>query len=129
MRVHDNAFLALIRADPVLAPVVFEGTVKNRPDLYVSVFARESRSSNRYTGPHSYLDSEYVVHSVALSPEGAKSARERMLSRTLDVVPQIAGWSCRPVRFVTSQPLQMDRDTSPPLFYMVDVLAFGAQAV
>jgi hypothetical protein len=128
VRVHDDAFLALIRSDAGLASTTFEGTVTNRPARYVSVFSRETRDVNRYTGPHSWLENEYTVHSVGSSPEQAKWAREHMLAKTLDATPTVAGWSCGRVRFVTSQPLAVDRDVTPPIWYCVDVLAFSSQA-
>lgn len=127
MRVHDNAFLALIRADLQLSNAVFEGTVKSPPPRYVSVFARESRAVGRFMGPHSTLRNEYVVHSVATTPDQAKWVRERMMDRVLDATPDIAGWNCRRVQFVTSRPIAVDDDITPQLFYTVDVLAFEAE--
>lgn len=127
MRVHDNAFLALMKADTQLTSAVFEGVVTNPPARYVSVFPREVRSVGRFSGPHQTVDNEYVVHSVATSPEQAKWTRERVLERVLDVTPTVAGWNSRRIRFVTSQPLQKDDDVSPPLWYMVDVYAFEAE--
>lgn len=127
MRVLDDAFLGLMRADPALASVVFEGTVTTRPARYVSVFTRETREINRYTGPHSRVDSEFTVHSVGNSPDQAKRIREQMIARTLDATPEVAGWRCGRVQFVTSRPMEIDRDTSPALWYTVDVLTFTAQ--
>jgi len=127
VRVHDDAFLALIRSDTQLASAVYEGVVDSPPARYVTVFAREYREPSRFTGPHSLLGNEYTVHSVATTPEQAKWARERMLARVLDVVPVVAGWNCRRVRFVTSQPLARDDDVTPPLFYCVDVFAFESE--
>jgi hypothetical protein len=127
VRVHDNAFLALIKADTGLASTTFEGTVEDRPARYVSVFSRETRSPNRYTGPHSWVENEYTVHSVGATPEQAKWAREHMLAKTLDVAPSVTGWRCGQIRFITSQPLAIDRDVNPALWYCVDVLAFTAQ--
>src|SRR4051812_40581511 len=123
MRVHDDAFLALIRSDAGLATTTFEGSVTNRPARYVSVFPRESRLVERFSGPHAVTDNEYIVHSVGPPPEQAKWAREHMLAKTLDVTPAVAGWRCRRIRFVTSQPLGTDFDTTPPLYFTVDVLA------
>lgn len=127
MRVLDNAFLAMIRSDPELASVVFEGTVTARPARYVSVFSRETRDVNRYTGPHSRIDSEFTVHSVGNSPDQAKRIREQMIARTLDLTPEVTGWRCGRVQFVTSRPIEVDRDVPPPLWYTVDVLTFTAQ--
>lgn len=127
MRVHDNAFLALIRADTQLASAVYEGVVLSPPARYVSVFAREVRSVGRFSGPHSVTNNEYTVHSVATTPEQAKWTRERVLERVLDVTPVVAGWNCRRVMFVTSQPLARDDDANPPLWYTVDVYSFEAE--
>lgn len=128
MRVHDNAFLGLIKADTQLTSAVYEGTVTNPPARYVSVFTRESREVNRYTGPHSLVTNEYIVHTVATTPEQAKWTRERVLTAVLDVTPVVTGWRCHRINFVTSQPLATDRDVSPPLYYCVDVYSFAAQA-
>ena len=127
MKVHDDAFMALPRGDAQLANAVFEGTVLNPPTRYASVFPREIRDAGRLSGPSSLLDNEYIVHSVGTSPEQAKWVRERFLARTVDVTPAVAGWNSRRVRHVTSQPLAIDRDVSPPLWYTVDVLAFESE--
>lgn len=125
MRVHDAAFIAAIASDVELK--VFEGTVTDRPTKYVSVFSRESRAVGRFTGPHSVLTNEFVVHSVGQTPEQAKWVRERMLEKVLDKTFVIEGWRNGRVQYVTSQPLGIDKDPSPPLFYTVDVLAFDSE--
>jgi hypothetical protein len=127
MRVHDAAFMSAIKTDEGLATTTFEGTVTDRPARYVSVFPRESRAVGRFTGPHSTLTNEYIVHSVGQTPEQAKWAREHMLEKVLDVTLVIDGWRNGRVRFVTSQPIAIDKDPSPPLFYTVDVLAFDSE--
>lgn len=129
MRVHDDAFLALIRSDAGLASTTFEGTVTSGPARYVSVFPRETRQVERFSGPQAVVTNEYIVHSVGTTPEQAKWAREHMLAKTLDATPVVTGWRCRRIQFITSQPLGVDRDGDPsrPLFYMVDVLAFDAE--
>lgn len=127
MRVHDAAFIAAIKTDEGLATTTFEGTVTNRPARYVSVFPRESRAVGRFTGPHSTLTNEYIVHAVGATPDQAKWAREHMLEKVLDVTLAIDGWRNGRVRFVTSQPIAIDKDVTPALWYTVDVLAFDSE--
>jgi hypothetical protein len=127
MRVHDAAFIAAIKTDPELTAATFEGTVTGGPSRYVSVFPRESRTPGRFTGPHSKLTNEYVVHSVGGTPDQAKWAREHMLEKVLDVTLAISGWKNQRIHFVTSQPIAIDKDPSPPLWYCVDVLSYDSE--
>jgi hypothetical protein len=38
----------------------------------------------------------------------------------LDYTPTVAGRQCGSLRHAASQPVQIDRDVSPPLYYCVD---------
>lgn len=127
MKIHDDAFMALIRTAPDLTNSTFEGLVTGKPPRYVSVFPRETRAINRFTGPHGVIDNEYVVHAVGNNPAQAKRAREAMIDAVLDVTPNVTGWNSRRVRFITSQPLATDNDPAPSLWYTVDVLAYESE--
>lgn len=127
MRVHDNAFYALMRADGILADSTYEGIVANRPNRYASVFPREIREQRRYSGGQDAVTNEYIVHSVGTTPEQAKLVREHVVSAVLNKTPNAAGWRSRWVTFVTSQPLAMDDDAGTPLWYCVDVFQYDSE--
>jgi hypothetical protein len=123
--VHDEAFVAAV--DAVSGLVTFEGQVIGRPDRYTLIHPRETRAVSRFTGPHSMLTNEYVVKSVGSTPQKSKQARELMLEAVLDKVLVTSGWRNGRVYFITSQPLALDSDVDPGLWYTTDVLAFESE--
>ena len=79
------------------------------------------REQERFTGGQSTADFGITVHSVGTTPEQAQWVAERVYAQLLGARLTIPGRKARPVRAITSQPLQKDTDVSPPLFYCVDV--------
>lgn len=127
MRVHDAAFIAMLKADSVLADSTFEGVVTARPSRYVTVYTRDTRTVSRFQGPQAEVECEYIVHSIGTTTEQAKLVRERVFAQVLDKTPAVTGWNSRRVRHITSQPMGLDKDPSPPMFYAVDVFAFSSE--
>lgn len=127
MIVHDDSFGAAIRSASGLANTTFEGTVTDRPDRYVSYTPRDTRSVSRFTGPQALVSNEYIVHSVGSTPKKAKQARELMLAAVLDQTLVTEGWKNKRVHHITSQPLALDKDIAPPLWYCTDVLGFDSE--
>lgn len=115
----DAAVFARLRSDARLEDIVFEGTVEDRPDVYVSVFAPLGRdSADRFTGPSAVNDTTYTIHSVALDIAGAKSTARRVAALLTDWTPDVPG--ARRISHSVSRPPQYDRDLNPPLWYVVD---------
>jgi hypothetical protein len=122
IREMKNAVLARLRADSELASVVFEGVVTNRPNRYVAVFSDSGwRTAERFTGAQSTSAQSFTVHSVGTTPDQAQFVADRVFTQLLDWTPSVAGRVCRRMRHEASEPVQIDADVTPPLFYAVDV--------
>lgn len=121
IRATKNAILARLRADAVLAGVTFEGVVEDRPELYCSVFINSGyRTSERFTGPAVTAEFTFTIHSVGTSQDQAQFVAERVFAQLLDFSPTIAGRTARRLRHVVSRPAELDRDVTPPLWFVVD---------
>lgn len=132
IRAHKNSFLALIRGAPILAAKTFDALAKN-PDgskvapLYVVVHSDAGiRSSERLLAAQTRADFTYTVHSVGETAEQAQLGAERVYAQVLGKVPVVAGRKCWPITAETSQPVRLDTDVSPPLFYAVDVFRLSS---
>jgi len=121
IREHVNAILGRLREDAGLADIVFQGVVTDRPKRYCSVFVDNGfRDQERLTGGQWTADFSITVHSVGTTPEQAQWVAERVYAQLLGVRLTIPGRRARPVRAQGSQPVRVDADVSPPLFYTVD---------
>lgn len=110
-----------LKTDAVLAPVVFEGVVKDRPTRYVTFFTNSGfREAERFTGPQVTSTQTFTVHSVGTTADQAQFMAEKVFAAVLDRVLVVPGRVCRRVRHASSQPVQLDTDVTPPLFYCVD---------
>lgn len=69
-------------------------------------------------------DVSFQVTSVGLDPEGVRSVAERVRAAVLDKRPAVAGRTSNPVRVDTADPIRLDRDVTPHVFYAVDVYSF-----
>ena len=115
----DAAVLARLRSDAQLADAVFEGTVLNPPARYVAVHSGIGRdSSDRLAGPSNVNDATYTIHSVGTSVEQAKWVARRVQALLKDWTPNIVG--ARRLTHPVSRPPQLDRDSNPPLHFLVD---------
>ena len=133
----DAAIFARLRGDEQLADAVFEGTVKNPPKRYVSIFAPiGSDSSDRLAGPSNVNETTYTIHSVATTVEQCKWVARRVqalltdhtveaaypsddLYPSDDFFPTDFQWAGR-ITHPVSLPPRLDRDANPPLWYVVD---------
>ena len=116
-----DAFLTALREEPSLTNVVHEGTVLERPTRYVSVFTDGGlRGVESFTGPQQTVLRTFVVHSVAADPSKARQVSQLVIDQVVDRVLTADGRVCRPVQHEASQPVRLDRDVDPPLFYGVD---------
>lgn len=116
------AVLARLRQDSVLASSTFEGVVTNRPNRYVAVFSDSGfRTAERFTGLQGTSSQSFTVHSVGTTPDQAQAIADRVFAQLLDWTPAVEGRVCRRMRHEASEPVQIDRDVTPPMFYGVDV--------
>lgn len=121
IRAVKKALLDRLKEDAVLAPVVFEGVVTSRPNRYVTLFTNSGvREAERFTGAQLTSTQSFTVHSVGTTPDQAQFVAEKVFAQWLDWTPTVAGRVCRRVRHSSSQPVQLDADVSPPLYYCVD---------
>jgi hypothetical protein len=124
VRVVKQAFLARIRTGETLSRIVYEGTVKDRPNRYVSVFTDSGlHEAERWTGPQSTSTQTFVVHSVGSTPDKAQEVAELVQRQVIDHVLVVEGRTCRRIRHESSQPIQLDQDIDPELYYCVDEFA------
>lgn len=128
---HDDAFIALIRADTALADAVFDGalygtdgsrlSVANAPSRYVVVHSnRGVVRPDRFTGPARRRRKTYWVHSVGLSKKQSEAVAERVLARVLNQRLLVDGWVCDPVMHEASEPVQTDDSVKPARYFGVD---------
>ena len=71
-------------------------------------------------------DVSFQVTSVGLDPEGVRSVAERVRAALLDQRPAVAGRTTWPIRQEGSEPIRLDRDVTPHVFYAVDLYAFSS---
>lgn len=121
IRAHTAAILARLREDTVLSTVTFEGVVTERPQRYCTVFTNSGyRTVERLAGPSATATFTYTIHSVGSDPQQAQAVAERVFAQLLDYVPTVAGRVSGRLRHAASQPVQLDTDVSPALYYCVD---------
>jgi hypothetical protein len=122
IRAHAKAVVDQLQTDADLNGVVFQGLVLNRPKRYCTVHMDSGRRiADRFTGPQVQQDYTITVHSAGTSTEQAQWVAERVYAALLGVVLAVPGRKCHRVRAIDSQPVELDRDVTPPLFYSTDV--------
>jgi hypothetical protein len=115
------AVLERLREDPFLATTTFEGVVTNRPARYCTLFANNGPTEvSRFSGYESRVLFTYWVHSVGTTPDQAQLVGDHVLGQLLNARLSVAGRRCWPLRHPASQPVQIDRDVTPALWYGVD---------
>lgn len=127
---HVQGFLNLVRSNALLAENLHDGVVLpdergRRPERYVSFFdASPTRTVTRYTGPATRETYTFVTHSVGESRAQARALSDQLAAAVLGRHPAVPGRSCSRVNASGGQPIEQDRDTTPPLFYAVDEWTF-----
>ncbi|WIE54227.1 DUF3168 domain-containing protein [Curtobacterium sp. MCBD17_003] len=120
---HVDAVLARLREHADLAPRVFEGVADENDDgsprtRYVTVWANSGRRTvGRYTGPQDVETYTFTVHSVSQVPSDVRVLADAVMQQLLGFVPAIDGRVCRRITHEVSEPLQYDRDLTPPLYW------------
>lgn len=89
-----------------------------RPDSFPMVSDRLAQWSANVNG-------RLYVTCVGGTVAEAQWAQERTRDLLLDKRPVVAGRSVAPLALVDGQPLQSDRDTTPPLLFVVDVYRYS----
>jgi len=119
LRKTAEAVKVRLQEDTILNGSTFQGVVTNRPSRYVTFFlSGGQRTKGRFTGPSSVADYTMTTHSVGTTPEQAQLVEERVQSKLVDWTPVVAGFSCRRLQHDGSQPIEIDTDVSPPLYYI-----------
>lgn len=127
---HAAAFLALLDGDNTTPPlVVFHGAVpKDTPVIappYVVVYFAdtdpEEPDSRALDGTPGRFVQRAYVHSVGENALAALAVADRVRARVLNVVPNIVGRSCFPIRREDGQPVLRDEGTGPPVMDKADV--------
>lgn len=118
---HVAAVLALLRDDPRISGVIFEGDVTGNPDMYVNVWHDTGfYSAHDASGSPVDVEVTFTVHSVGSDRWQATWASGRVTARLLGVVPLIDGRRCWRIESAGSQPVFKDTDVDPPRFLAVD---------
>jgi hypothetical protein len=121
IRAHKAPILARLRADSILAPVVFEGDVVGSPGGYVVFYASQpSHSVERFTGPQSQQDYTFTTVSVGKTPEQAQLIADRVVTQLLGFVPTVPGRTCRRLTHPVGRPIEREEDSTPSLWYFTD---------
>lgn len=119
LRKTAEATKARLQEDTILNGSTFQGQVTNRPSRYVAFFlSGGQRTKGRFTGPSSVADYTLTTHSVGTTVEQAQLVEERVQSKLVDWTPTITGFVCRRLQHDGSQPIEIDTDVSPPLYYI-----------
>jgi len=122
IRAHKQAILERLRADSILTSSTFDGVVTGKPTRYCNVYMNSgARDSYTLTAEQAQATFSFTIHSVGSTPEQAQAVAERVFAQLLDFRPTVPGRSCWRVRHEASQPLQVDRDVDPWLWFCVDV--------
>lgn len=130
IRAVKEAVLERLRGDVLLEPVVFEGSVDDRPDFYVSVHTDSGRrTAERFTGPQVTSTQTFTVHSVGSTPDQAHLVAERVMRQMLDHTLLVPGRTCRRIQHGASEPAEKDREVSPALWYVVDEFSVTSNPV
>lgn len=118
---HVTAVLELVRTDPQLVDVVFEGDVDDDPDMYVNVYHDTGfYGSHDAQGIQSDVEITFTIHSIGVDRWQATWASGRVTASLLDIVPIVAGRKCWRIRHAGSSPVAKDDDVSPPKFFAAD---------
>lgn len=118
---HATAVLDLLRADPQLVDVVFDGDVTGDPERYINVYHDTgSYSGHDASGTAVDVDVTFTIHSIGLDRWQAVWGSGRVTAALLNVVPVVEARRCWRIEPAGSQPVARDDDSSPPKFLAVD---------
>lgn len=128
-RAYRDQVLARLRSSPFSAADVFDTSFtaeyNARPSRYLLVFTNvEAAESDRLAGPQADHDLRFVVRAVGKSPQEAMFAADHAMNRLINVRLEVAGRSSRPVRHVSSDPVQKDSSVGAGLYFYDDEYAW-----
>lgn len=118
---HVQAVLDLIKAEPGLTAVTFEGDVTGDPERYVNVF-HDTGFYEAHTMGDEPVDVtvSFTIHSVGLERWQALWASGRVFSRLIRARPVIPGRTCWPIAHSPGPPMRKDTDVVPNKFLAID---------
>jgi hypothetical protein len=121
---HADQVLTLLRADPQLADVVFEGDVTGDPERYVNVWHDTGFfSAHDALGNDVDVEVTFTIHSVGYERWQAVWVSGRVVAALMNVLVRIPGRRAWRIRPAGSQPVTKDSEVSPPRFFAVDRFA------
>jgi hypothetical protein len=122
---HIAAFAALVDAVPNVTVYADEAVPNNPSYPYVVLYGNQGLPSRTSMDPVSDQRETTVQSTVVAVTQGqARALADRVEAAVLDVRPTVAGRISAPVEKRSSQPVRLDHDIKPPVFYAVDVWAF-----
>lgn len=121
-----NALLERLRTDTALAEVVFDTEAKQASGgvvqpPYVVVYSNAGdRVEARLTGSQTRNTTTFTIHSVGATAEQARAVSRKLYALLLGYRPTVSGQTCWPFKAVVSQPVRLDKDVLPAVYYGVD---------
>lgn len=118
---HVNSVLQMLRSDPEIADVVFDGKVEGDPERYVNVHHDTGfYTSHDASGTPTDVQVTFTIHSVGMIRWQAVWVSDRVTARLLGKAPQVLGRRCWRIEGAGTQPVAPDRDVSPERWLAVD---------
>lgn len=128
IRQHNDAFLAQLRLDSVLASVTFDGEVTGSPQGYCVVnFNNGDRYGDRLTSPDVSATFRAGVRWVGTDRFQAQAIAERGFAQLMNVRLVVDGRQLSLIRHAGGQQTQLDEATSNPrLWFGTDFFEFDS---
>lgn len=130
IRAHFAAFLAQLRADPVLLSCTFDGEVTGAPQKYCLVTLNSGdRYGDRLSSPDVSATFRANVRSIGTTPEQAQAVAERVFAQVMNVRLNVAGRQLSLIRHAGGQPTTVDTTVTPQLWFSSDFFEFDSDPV
>lgn len=126
---HAGALLGLLRANPLLANVVYDGRPPRVPDLpyvvaYIHVEFPKIADGNTLAGDSRTALTRAICHCVGADTPAARAMGYQVRAALLDVTPTVAGRDCDQIGQESSQVPTKDESTGTPVMDQVDTYHF-----
>lgn len=121
-----EAVLTRLRSDSALTAKVYDTIADNGkstpvPPPYVVVFSNSGNVSGaRLSGSDLDETVTFTIHAVGVNPEQSRAVAKKIRSLLRSFKPSITGKKCWPMKLVVSQPIRLDADLLPAVYYSVE---------
>lgn len=138
---QTNAVVTRTQSDPAAASKTFKLVAPRDaqgklPTAPYAVWQPSDGTSTqeRFTGGKSTMHPRYVGHFVGADYDNAQKFLERVKAKFIDAngfgIPlEIAGETCRNLRWESVQGVQVDDDVTPPLIYATAEITWDAEPI